>query len=211
MFQSQKSLAELANDLLPPPIEFKQQRVGDTDMMVAVDNSKSTFWLDNDSYQKINCFADIADCEFGTTTPAASTLDAPAPLILSGPVKCSKSTMLDVIPGILSHRYRTKLSAAVPDCPPSLPIPLKWDISPISGPSEALDMLLASIEKLAFKLGIDVYEFKWNPKRLDDCLDDMQDMVSDFAGQAAKRNIFIWIYADEIQVLDSNLFTAIVA
>ena len=178
-------------------------------MMVAVDNSKSTFWLENDAYQKINCFADIADRLFGITTPAASTGSSPAPLILSGPVKCSKSTMLDVIPGILSHRYRTKLSAAVPDCPPSLPIPLKWDISPLSGPSEALDMLLVSVENLAFQLGIKVDKVQLNPDSFNQSQTRMKFIISKFAAQAAKRNIFIWIYADEIQVLDSSLFTAI--
>jgi hypothetical protein len=110
--------------------------------------------------------------------------------------------MEDVIPGILAHRYHTRVPDAEGNCPSNLPIPLKWNISHDSSPIQALDRLRKSIDTLAVKLGIKLEEFHLrNPDKFELCLADMQDMFSEFVSKAANRNIFIWMYVDEIQVL----------
>jgi hypothetical protein len=201
LFQSKKSLTELATDLLPPPVEFNPQMVGDTEMMVAVNSVESTFWLEPDSYVRVENFAIAADREFGITDPSSENQYPAAPLILVGPVKCSKSTMLGVIPGILSHRYRLKVAAGLS---PSLPVVLKWNISLGHVPFDALLALRASIKRLALELGIEVLPNK-NVSSLPECIEATKTTFFDFVRQAAKRNICVWLYVDEIQVLDSHL------
>jgi hypothetical protein len=197
-FQSNKSLAELATYLLPPPIEFKEQMVGDTKMMVALTSAKSTVWLEPDSFKKVADFLNTADNEVGYFDQVVS---APAaPLVLVGPVKCSKSTMLDVIPGILSQRYHLNIAAGRS---PRLPVVLKWNISPFDDPSLALISLRGSIELLALELGIEVPS-GMTFSSLAQSIDSTKTMFCQFVKEAAARNICVWLYVDEIQVLNSH-------
>ena len=197
-FQSKKSLAQLATNLLPPPIEFKEQMAGDTSMMVAVTSAEATFWLEPDSFKQVADFLNKADCEVGISAP----LSAPAaPLVLVGPVKCSKSTMLDIIPGILSQRYHLNIAAGRS---PRLPVVLKWNISPVGDPSRALTSLRGSIELLALELGIEVPS-GMTFSSLDQSIDWTKIMFCRFVQEAAERNICVWLYVDEIQVPNSHL------
>ena len=188
----------MATYLLPPPIEFKEQMVGDTNMMVAVTSAKSTVWLELDSFKKVADFLNQADID----VRISDRLSAPAaPLVLVGPVKCSKSTMMDIIDGISSQRYYLNIAAGRS---PRLPVALKWDISPFDDPSRALVRLRGSIELLALELGIEVPS-GMTFKSLDHSLDSTKTMFCQFVKQAAERNICVWLYVDEIQVLNSYL------
>jgi len=198
VFQSKKSSAELAIDLLPPPIEFTEQMVGDTKMMVAVASDKSTFWLEPDSYERVTEFLDsAADIKVGISR----LVNVPeALLVLVGPVKCSKSTMLDIIPCILSQRYHMSVAAGRT---PRLPVALKWDISPTDVPFDALIKLLRSIEDLALALGIK-FQFGTTFSSYSDLLVSTHKMFCGLAKEAAKRNMCVWLYVDEVQVPNSH-------
>lgn len=168
---------------IPPiPLEFMSASVGDTMMQCTTrklpDGTLRPFYLLPDAYKQLQ--------DFVSEAPASET---PQVLVLTGPVKCGKTTVLHhVLPSIIADAYRHKKTPE--------PVILRFTFDLKTRPADAALSLLEAAKKIASAKGLPLeleYQPGWALRNLDSSLGTLAFYL--------KRNgAQLWLLLDECQV-----------
>jgi hypothetical protein len=169
--------------MLPAPLEFTTQLLGDREMMVAstVLSSEETkhFFLEADTFKQLE--------DFVVERPNR----APQMLVLTGPVKSGKSFILnDVLPGLISARHATATK-------PKAPAIFRFAFDPTEPPHVATRSIVTAANNFAklfgFAIPMPPSDAKWTFHYLDTSMGALASELYD-------RGWCLWLLLDECQV-----------
>ena len=162
-------------------------------MAATVPHDTREIFLDIDSYQTLDNYL---AAQFSRPASAPKTFHTDVPLILVGPVKSGKSTLMRVIAGHLTHRYHERFKA---DPSAFRPLLLTHSFPLNTHPAHAPGILLDVLRPAAAEFGVQlpILPAATSLKMQTNVIKDAYRMIS---RAAWKRNMHIWFLWEELHV-----------